>query len=107
MMEKKLEEVIGKMTEIALKKIKHYFTDFTKFDIPLLIESETGRFLWLVRDAGTYLINIDYIDNKDDLLNAYVSYSDIAYDIDLYNGKIKEIPCDINSIKKYYNIEEV
>lgn len=106
-MNNKTEEVIGKMTEIALKKIKHYFTDFTKFDIPLLVESEIGRFLWLVRNTGTYLINIDYVDNKGDLLNAYVSYSDIAYDIDLHKGEIKEIPCDIDSIKKYYNIGEV
>ena len=27
-MNNKTEEVIGKMTEIALKKIKHYFTEF-------------------------------------------------------------------------------
>lgn len=99
-MSNKTEEVIGKMTEIALKKIKHYFTDFTKYDIPMLVESGGANYIWLVRDTGTWLINVDSQEKIDwHLLESMIKYSDEAYWINLEAGTIEQVPLDFDFLK--------
>lgn len=100
----KLEYIIGGMTEIALKKIKHYFTDFTKYDLPQIVEAKQGRYLWLVRDTGTWLIDINNNICIDDFLLYQIGSSNSAYDININEVYIEEIKCDIDSIRKYYNL---
>lgn len=99
-MSNKTEEVIGKMTDIALKKIKHYFTDFTKYDIPILVESGGINYIWLIRDTGTWLSNIDSQEKIDwHLLESMITYSDEAYWVNLEAGTVKQIKLDFYFLK--------
>lgn len=98
-MHNKIQEVIGKMTDIALEKIKHYFTDFTKYDIPMLIESGKSSYIWLVRDTGTWLVNIDDEEKIDYLLESMINYSDEAYWINLEAGTVEQMPLDFDFLK--------
>lgn len=103
-MNNRTEEVIGKMTDIALKKIKHYFTDFTKFDIPMLAESGGTNYIWLVRDTGTWLVNIDSQEKIDwHLLESMVDYSDEAYWVNLEAGTVDQMPLDFDFLKSRIN----
>lgn len=100
-MNNKIEEVIGKMTDIALEKIKHYFTDFTMYDIPTLVTSGGISYIWLVRDTGTWLIDIDHVGNavSCELLKTVIKYSDEAYWINLEAGTVEQMPLDFDFLK--------
>lgn len=98
-MNNKAEEVIEKMTEIALKKVKHYFTDFTKYDIPMLVESGGINCIWLIRDTGTWLVNIDSQEKINYLLESMIKYSDEAYWINLEAGTVEQVPLDFDFLK--------
>ena len=100
-MNNKTEEVIGKMTDIALKKIKHCFTDFTKFDIPMLVEAEETVYIWLVRDSGTWLVNINRVKDTVnwELLESMIRYFDEAYWINLEAGTVEQVPLDLDFLK--------
>lgn len=100
-MNNKTEEVIGKMTDIALEKIKHYFTDFTIYDIPTLVKSGGISYIWLVRDTGTWLIDIDHVGNAAscELLETVIKYSDKAYWINLEAGTVEQMPLDFDFLK--------
>ena len=100
-MNNKIEEVIGKMTDIALEKIKHYFTDFTMHDIPTLVTSGGISYIWLVRDTGTWLIDIDHVGNavSCELLETVIEYSDEAYWINLEAGTVEQMPLDFDFLK--------
>lgn len=102
-MNNKLEEVIGKMTDIALKKVKHYFTDFTKFDIPELVESGGANYVWLVRDTGTWLINVSMGYPNLQLFEAMIGYSDEAYWINLEAGTVEQMLLDFDFLKSRIN----
>lgn len=57
------EQLIAKMTAIALSTIKCFFTDFTVYDIPRIIKVEQPvTFTWSVRDSGTWMF--EYVDGK-------------------------------------------
>lgn len=96
-------EVIGKMTDIALKKIKHYFTDFTKFDIPELVESGGANYIWLVRDTGTWLINVSMGYPNLQLFETMIGYSDEAYWINLEAGTVEQMALDFDFLKSRIN----
>ena len=100
-MNNKMEEVIEKMTDIALKKIKHYFADFTKYDIPMLVKYGEPNYIWLVRDTGTWLIDINHVGNAFnwELLESMVKYSDEAYWINLEAGTVEQMPLDFDFLK--------
>lgn len=58
-----ITELIVTMTLIAQEHIKHYFTDFTAYDIPRLVKvSEKIKYTWSIRDSGTWLLA--YEDGK-------------------------------------------
>lgn len=100
-MHNKIEKVIGKMTEIALEKIKYYFTDFTKYDIPMLVKYGEPNYIWLVRDTGTWLVDINHVGNAFnwELLESMVRYSDEAYWINLEAGTVEQMPLDFDFLK--------
>ncbi|MBU8732530.1 hypothetical protein KM915_21000 [Cytobacillus oceanisediminis] len=52
------DEMLLKMNSIVTLKVKHYKTDFYIHDLQVLIEKEE-QFLWLVRDCGTNLIQLE------------------------------------------------
>lgn len=99
-MDDKIMEVIGKMTDIALEKIKHYFTDFTMHDIPTLVKSGGINYIWLVRDTGTWLVNIDSQEEIDcHLLESMIDYSDEAYWVNLEAGTVEQMKLDFDFLK--------
>lgn len=54
------EQLISKMTDIALETIKHYFTDFTAYDIPRITKVEQPvTYTWSVRDSGTWMFEYE------------------------------------------------
>lgn len=102
-MDSKTEAVIEKMTKIALKKIKHYFTDFTKFDIPELVEAGGTNYIWLVRDTGTWLINVSMNYPNLHLFETMIRYSDDAYWVNLENGTVEQMLLDFDFLKSRIN----
>lgn len=111
-MNNKTEEVIEKMTKIALEKVKHYFTDFTKFDIPMLVESGGINYIWLIRDTGTWIVNINSQEKINcHLLESMIGYSDEVYWINLEEGTVKQRKLDFyflkSEIEKFEKEKEV
>ncbi len=54
------EQLISKMTDIALETVKHYFTDFTAYDIPRITKVERPViFTWAIRESGTWMFEYE------------------------------------------------
>lgn len=63
MMEQKfetLDELLSAMEDIVSKKLTSYYSDYYDWDMPTL-QRESGeyKYVWLVRDTGTWLIKQD------------------------------------------------
>lgn len=73
-----------KLKIIADQKIKHYMTDFNFHDCLMIHRKKPTRFIWLVRDTGTFNITDNNSISKS-LLNSntfnhevyYISYGNI------------------------------
>lgn len=60
---KSFDELLRNMAEIALRNVEHYLTDFLVHDTSALYEANSSctsfNYVWLVREFGTHLINLD------------------------------------------------
>ena len=60
---KTFDELLRSMAEIALRDMKHYLTDFLVLDTSALYKADRSgasfNYVWLVREFGTHLINLD------------------------------------------------
>ncbi len=64
------EKLLESMERIAKRTVKHYFSDFTDYDVKTVKEAETGKsYIWLLRETGTYLLQADSLD----MINAVFS----------------------------------
>lgn len=64
------ESLLESMERIAKRTVKHYFSDFTEYDVKTVKEAETGKsYVWLLRETGTYLLQADSLD----MINAVFS----------------------------------
>ena len=54
------KELLDHMERIAKREVKHYYTDFSDYDVKNVQEDEpgTGR-VWLLRETGTYFLRED------------------------------------------------
>jgi len=67
---KNREKLLESMERIAKKTVKHYFSDFTEYDVKTVREAETGKsYVWLLWETGTYMLQADDVD----MINAVFS----------------------------------
>ena len=54
------KELLDHMERIAKREVKHYYSDFSDYDVKYVQEDEpgTGR-IWLLRETGTYFLRED------------------------------------------------
>ena len=55
--EARLNPIYLKLKPIADKKIKHYKTDFNYHDCLMIHRNKTRKFLWLIRDTGSFFVS--------------------------------------------------
>ena len=71
------------MERAARRKVKHYFSDFTEYDVNTISGAERGSaFVWLLRNSGTYLFPADYCDGIQAVLENWGTDQQSAYDRD-------------------------
>lgn len=52
------------MERAARREVKHYFSDFTDYDVPNVATMETGTsWIWITRECGTHLFKADSLDS--------------------------------------------
>lgn len=69
------EKLLDSMERIAKKTVKHYFSDFTEYDVKTVKEAETGKsYVWLLWETGTYMLQADSLD----MINAVLSNMHLA-----------------------------
>ena len=60
---KNRESLLENMERIAKRTVKHYFSDFTEYDVKTVKQAETGKsYIWLLRETGTYLLQTDSLN---------------------------------------------
>lgn len=70
------------MERAARRKVKHYFSDFTEYDVNTISGAERGSaFVWLLRNSGTYLFPADYCDGIQAVLENWGTDQQSAYKI--------------------------
>ena len=76
---------------IADKKIKHYKVDFDYHDCKILYENKPNKFMWFVRETGTWLLT-DKRDGNRTLLNHVTNPRNGEHDTYYWNGRtLKQI----------------
>lgn len=111
---KDFSELMTQLDSMARKKVKHYFTDWTEYDIPNLKKYMAStdriekRLTLILRDCGTWLIFTDDINKPgtgaNTIYNYYKPYgienrkenTNKFYNIDLLALSIIELKFDEN-----------
>ena len=65
------EAMLDSMERIARQTVKHYFTDFTEYDIPAVLNSDKPVYYWIVRECGTHYIPSTSIDHVRAVLETW------------------------------------
>lgn len=74
------DELMQQLETIAKKQVKHYFTDFTDYDIPNLKKYNAStdrtekRLTFIARECGTWLIFTDDIEKPGTFANTIFNY---------------------------------
>ncbi len=56
--------LVEAMERRARREVKHYFSDFTDYDVPNVESMETGTsWIWITRECGTHLFKADSADS--------------------------------------------
>lgn len=93
-------ELLSQMLDIVVESLHYYRTDFTKYDIPSIIDIDDENLsgYWFVRETGTHLLwdNCREIDSKFyfDNLRCYARFNERAFRI-YKDGILIEIDIDI------------
>ena len=101
-----LYALLERMQKIASKKVRHYYEDFSDYDVPDLKKmakesDKLHRLFWIVRECGTNLGYVNRLYEKDSTYYVFTYYMDNAendfYEVDVENGTIKKIPFEKRS----------
>lgn len=58
------QALVSHMEKIAKREVKHYFTDFTDYDVKDVLSAEVNTsFIWMLRESGTYFMKADHFEN--------------------------------------------
>lgn len=86
--------MLDKMQTIVDKYVKHYKTDFD-IDKKTMEEEPEGVFVWMLRDSGTQLLNVEdlkWFETAAHTEGKYWLYQTLKlYKVDLKNQTIKEM----------------
>ena len=67
-------EMLLDMMELEAKKtVKHYFTDWTDYDVPIIrnLPADMREYIWILRECGTYFFPLDHYESTRSVLNCY------------------------------------
>lgn len=85
-----INKVLEQMTAIVEKSVKHYKTDFYDYDMKDIKDGKSDKYIWIVRDCGTWLSASENISNT---YSYYLDDKSVAYyEIDMKRGTVKKIP---------------
>lgn len=85
---KRVEEkrdLIKNMTMVVWENVKHYYSDFTCYDIPYLLNTDKS-FLWFIKNTGTLLIPMEMFNNK--YFNIVAKMSELAFLVKPATGEL-------------------
>lgn len=65
--------LLDEMTAEAKKTVKHYFSDWTDYDVPVIekLEPDMTEYIWILRECGTYFFPLDHYESTRSVLNCY------------------------------------
>lgn len=96
------EKLLESMERIAKRTVKHYFSDFTDYDVKTVREAETGKsYVWLLRETGTYLLQADSLG----MINAVFSnmHNVACYAVVFGHAANTLQKLDVQTAKEKYN----
>lgn len=88
------------MAEIVEKKVKHYKSDFYEHDTKSIMENEAGKFIWIVRECGTWIFKDEEISNT---YSYYLEDKNVDfYSVDTTTATVKKIPFNKREHLKHF-----
>lgn len=62
--------MVEHMERIARRIVKHFFSDFTEYDVKTVQEAEkNSSYIWILRNSGTYLLKADSYESVFSVLS--------------------------------------
>lgn len=87
--------LFDEMSKIVEKNVKYYKTDFYNIDVKSIENYDSNEFLWIVRESGTLILNINnlkYERSCDYISFLYYKETDVKlYKVNLQTLKIKQL----------------
>ena len=97
------KELLNKMENIVKRYVKHYKSDFYDYDLHELKKENEKKYVWIVRESGTFLLDIGKLKNPEKendgtrIIYNYYLDDNRYYKVDLKKGSIKKYnPIELN-----------
>lgn len=94
------KELLSKMENIVKRYVKHYKSDFYDYDLDTLKSENEKKYIWIVRECGTFLLDINRLKDSEKENSARIIYN---YYLD--NNRYYKVDLKKGSIKKYNPVE--